>query len=127
MGRNAQERRKARKVKAEARSRSRLPAEGPVFVVADHRESVVGWTSELIAEAPGGTVAAQVGPYPSVRETFRAAMAQVRILADEHGSAMTVHELDGSAERWAVLAAREGLADDAGCDCGECRAAFVSL
>jgi hypothetical protein len=55
-----------------------------------------------------------------VRELFHVAMAAIRDLADEVGPVMTVHRLDGSAEQWVVLAAREGLADDAGFDRGEC-------
>jgi hypothetical protein len=125
MGRNAQERRKARKAKTARRVVSR--GSGAIFIIADHAETVDGWCSELIADTPDGSVGTTVGPFPTVRETFHAAMAAVRALADEHGPAVTVHQLDGSPRGWASLAAREGLADDAGCDCGECRAGFVAL
>ena len=127
MARTAQERRKIRKAKVATRSRPRLVGGGvPVLVIADHRESAAGWTSYLVADTPSGAVRTTVGPFPTARETFHAAMAKVRLLADTHGPAMTAHQLDGSAERWALLAAREGLVDDAGCDSGECRAALVA-
>ena len=127
MGRNAQERRKARKAKA-TRSRPRAAGGGPVIAIAEHSQTAEGWRTELYADMPDGSArAADVGPFPTVRETFHAAMATVCELADVVGSVMTVHRLDGSADRWALLAAREGLADDAGCDCGQCSVAVLPL
>ena len=91
-----------------------------MHLIADHRESEEGWTSELVAGTCGDLGAPRLAPYPTVRESFHVAMAAIRDLADEVGPVMTVHRLDGSAEQWVVLAAREGLADDAGFDRGEC-------
>src|SRR4051794_36849155 len=110
MGRNAQERRKARKAKA-ARGWPGMTGGGggPVIAIAEHSETAEGWRTELYADMPDGTVrAADVGPFPTVRETFHAAMATVRELADVVGPVMTVHRLDGSTERWALLAAYAG-------------------
>ena len=126
MGRNAQQRRKARKVKIR---RSSAPAfGGPVMVVADHQQTPAGWTSDRYAGMPGGQeLHTTVGPCSTAREMFHEAMAAVRALADDVGPVMTLHRLDGSTDRGALLAAREGLTDDAGCDCGQCRAEIVAL
>lgn len=127
MGKNAQERRRARKAKAARRQvRPVAGAAVPVRVLADHAETAAGWTTELVADTPDGDLAQHVGPYPTVHETFHAAMAAVRALADDFGSALTVHRLDGDTDAWAILAAREGLAEDAGCDCGECRPVILA-